>query len=272
MAWTAPKTWASAEVIVASGSGSLNEQIRDNLLALSGHTHSGSAGDGSSPLDASTSFSGIGTVTFSDQSSDPSVAGRLQRNSTELKFYDGSAVQNLTQADAAAATASLRSLGTSSTTAAAGDHTHTFVSVSENEYDTDIGTLNALSWQDPNKISDGAEITLITQSPTFSGTPRARVISGSWVGGHNDTSATQTVALRLYINSVLKATQTVVIPASSASSAAHEAIPISVVFLEASATSGQQLDLKFQRTAYSSGSGDDIYTLGATLTNEIVRI
>jgi len=271
MAWTAPKTWASAEVIVASGSGSLNEQIRDNLLALSTHTHDGSAGDGASTLDGTTSFSGIGTVTFSDQSSDPSVAGRLQRNSTELKFYDGSAVQNLTQADAAAGTASLRSLGTSSTTAAAGDHTHTFVSVSENEYETALGTANGLAWYDPNKISGGTEITLITQSPTFSGTPRARVISGTWVGGHNDTSATQTVAVRLYINSVLKATETVVIPAVS-SATYHEAQTISVVFLEASATSGQQLDLKFQRTAYSSGSGDDIYTLGASLTNEIVRI
>ena len=271
MAWTAPKTWASAEVIVASGSGSLNEQIRDNFLALSTHTHDGSAGDGASTLDASTSFSGIGTVTFSDQTSDPAVAGRLQRNSTELLFYDGSAAQNLTQADASAGTASLRSLGTSSTTAAAGDHSHTFVSVSENEYETALGTTDGLTWYGNGGTSTGTEITLITQSPTFSGTPRARVISGTWIGGHSDATDTQTVAVRLYINSVLKATETVVIPAA-ASASNREAQPISVVYLEASATSGQQLDLKFQRTAYGGGSGASIYSLGASLTNEIVRI
>ena len=127
MAWTAPKTWASGEVIVATGSGSLNEQIRDNLLALSTHTHSGSAGDGASTLNASTSFSGIGTVTFSDQSSDPSVAGRLQRNSSALEYYNGTAVVSLSS-NAVASTASLRTLVSSipstAVAAASGDHTH----------------------------------------------------------------------------------------------------------------------------------------------------
>ena len=45
MAWTTPKTWATDEIVLATGTGSLNEQIRDNLNALSVHAHSGSAGD-----------------------------------------------------------------------------------------------------------------------------------------------------------------------------------------------------------------------------------
>lgn len=43
MAWTAPRTWVDGEVLTA---GQLKEQIRDNMLALSLHGHSGAAGDG----------------------------------------------------------------------------------------------------------------------------------------------------------------------------------------------------------------------------------
>ena len=125
MAWTAPKTWASAEVIVASGSGSLNEQIRDNLLALSGHTHSGSAGDGSSTLGIITTSQA--SFTFTDQEASPSVAGRLQRNSSALEYYNGTAVVSLSS-NAVASTASLRTLVSSipstAVAAASGDHTH----------------------------------------------------------------------------------------------------------------------------------------------------
>ena len=124
MAWTAPKTWASDEIILASGTGSLNEQVRDNLLVLSTHAHSGAAGNGSSTLSPVT-LTSLNTATFADQSANPSVNGRLQRNGSELLYYDGSSAINLTTADASAGTASLRSLGTSGTTAAAGDHTHT---------------------------------------------------------------------------------------------------------------------------------------------------
>ena len=38
MAWTAMKTWVDGEIITASGTGSLNEQIRDNMNAVS-YTH-----------------------------------------------------------------------------------------------------------------------------------------------------------------------------------------------------------------------------------------
>lgn len=122
MAWTTPRTWADDEIITTAY---MNAQIRDNMNALTAHTHGGSAGDGSSTLASGISFSGLATVTFADQSGNPSVTGRLQRNSTSLVYYNGSAVISLGAADASAGTASLRTLGTGSTNAAAGNHTHT---------------------------------------------------------------------------------------------------------------------------------------------------
>ena len=122
MAWTAPRTWVDDELVTTAY---MNAQIRDNLLALSTHTHGGSAGDGSSSLASGISFSGLGTVTFADQSGDPSTTGRLQRNGNNLVYYNGSAAVGLGAADAAAGTASLRTLGTGATAAAAGNHTHT---------------------------------------------------------------------------------------------------------------------------------------------------
>ena len=77
------------------------------------------------------------TLTFADQSANPDAAGELQRNGNDLLFYGSSAV-NLTAADQAAGTASLRTLNTTSTTAAAGNHTHT-VNFTEVQTVTAIG-------------------------------------------------------------------------------------------------------------------------------------
>ena len=121
MAWTTPRTWADDEIVTTAY---MNAQIRDNFNALTAHTHGGSAGDGSSTLASGVSFSGLATSTFADQSGNPSVTGRLQRNGNNLVYYNGSAVITIS-ADASAGTASLRSLGTGATNAAAGNHTHT---------------------------------------------------------------------------------------------------------------------------------------------------
>tara|TARA_R100000808_G_scaffold98_1_gene721 strand:- start:289 stop:1080 length:792 start_codon:yes stop_codon:yes gene_type:complete len=122
MAWTTPRTWADDEIITTAY---MNAQIRDNFNALTAHTHGGSAGDGSSTLASGVSFTGLATVTFADQSGNPSTTGRLQRNGTTLVYYNGSAVVSLGTADASAGTASLRTLGTGATNAAAGNHNHT---------------------------------------------------------------------------------------------------------------------------------------------------
>jgi hypothetical protein len=121
MAWTAPKTWG-IELVDAS---QMNAQLKDNLTVLSTHTHTGAAGFGSTSLAVTVLSTSSQTIwSFVDQEANPSTNGHLQRNSNDLLYYNGSAVLNLTAGDQAAAVASMRTIGTSSTSAAAGNHTH----------------------------------------------------------------------------------------------------------------------------------------------------
>ena len=117
MAWTIPKSWTSTMATAAI----LNTQIRDDLDVLGTHAHSGAGGMGSSTL-SGVSLSALAVPVFADQSGSPSVAGRLQRNGNNLEYY-GAAVVGL-YADGASGVATLRSLGTGSAQAAAGNHTH----------------------------------------------------------------------------------------------------------------------------------------------------
>ena len=122
MAWTAPRDWAaiSAGIVTAA---SLNTDVRDNLGVLSTHTHTGAAGFGASSMTGLT-LAALVTLTFADQSANPDAAGELQRNGNDILWY-GSSLVNLSAADASAGTASLRTLGTTSVKAAAGNHGHT---------------------------------------------------------------------------------------------------------------------------------------------------
>jgi len=123
MAWTAPRNWSDGNA-VPNGivtAAMLNTDVRDNLLILSAHTHTGSAGQGASSMSGLT-LTGLVNLTFADEGA-PDAAGELQRHGNDLKWYGSSAV-NLTAADASAGTASLRSLGTTAVKAAAGNHSH----------------------------------------------------------------------------------------------------------------------------------------------------
>ena len=71
MAWTTPRDWTYGDIPTAA---LFNTHIRDNLNALSTHTHSGAAGDGSAAL------SGVDTITFADQGSTPSAPGSSKIN------------------------------------------------------------------------------------------------------------------------------------------------------------------------------------------------
>ena len=135
MAWTAPRDWTaiSGGIVTAA---SLNTDLRDNLGVLSTHTHTGAAGFGAASMSGVT-LAALVTLTFANQSANPDAAGELQRNGNDLLFYGSSAV-NLTAADASAGTASLRTLGTTSIKAAAGNHTHT-VNFAEVQTVTAIG-------------------------------------------------------------------------------------------------------------------------------------
>ena len=64
MAWSTPRDWTSGELVTHT---IMNAHVRDNFDALSGHTHSGAAGDGSSAL------ADVDTMTFDHQGSDPSA-------------------------------------------------------------------------------------------------------------------------------------------------------------------------------------------------------
>ena len=121
MAWTTPRDWTgiSDDIVTAE---MLNVDVRDNLLVLSTHAHSGAAGMGAASMSGLT-LTALVNLTFADEGA-PDAAGELQRDGNDLKWY-GSSVVNLTAADASAGTASLRSLGTTSVKAAAGNHTHT---------------------------------------------------------------------------------------------------------------------------------------------------
>ena len=120
MAWTTPRDWTgiSDDIVTAE---MLNVDVRDNLLVLSTHAHSGAAGMGAASMSGLT-LAALVNLTFADEGA-PDAAGELQRDGNDLKWY-GSSVVNLTAADASAGTASLRSLGTTSVKAAAGNHTH----------------------------------------------------------------------------------------------------------------------------------------------------
>ena len=177
MAWTAPRNWAdiSAGIVTAA---SLNTDVRDNLGVLSTHAHTGGdVGQGASTMTGLT-LTALVNLTFADEGA-PTSAGELQRHGNDLKFYGSSAV-NLTAADAAAGTASLRTLSTTSTTAAAGNHTHT-VNFTEVQTVTAKGTSAA--WY----TGETDEKTVCTVDITpGAATSRAVVLS---VAGNSLTSA-----------------------------------------------------------------------------------
>jgi hypothetical protein len=77
MAWTAPRTWVTAEVITAT---IMNVHVSDNLIALDQHTHDGSSGDGNDEL------TGLDHITYDDASA-PAAPG-----SSKLRLYSVSGI------------------------------------------------------------------------------------------------------------------------------------------------------------------------------------
>jgi hypothetical protein len=190
MAWTTPIDWSNASA-VPSGivtAEMLNANVRENLNALSLHAHGGSAGDGASTLPGVTlttpTLTNLVTLTFADQSANPDAAGELQRNGNDILWY-GSSVANLSAADASAGTASLRSLGTTSVKAAAGNHSHdSGAEVNQATITTDVLTHGTSDSEDipghsgERDIAHNAEEVVLTRSFT----PTANVVV--WATAH----------------------------------------------------------------------------------------
>ena len=165
MVWTTPRDWTGITNDIVTSS-MLNVDIRDNMNVLSTHTHTGAAGQGGASMSGVT-LAALATLTFANQSANPDAAGELQRNGNDILWY-GSSVVNLSQSDASAGTASLRTLSTTSTTAAAGNHTHTPASEAVGLDDNDYVTLDTDS-----------ETTLSTVTATPGAAGRAWVCYGN---------------------------------------------------------------------------------------------
>jgi len=129
------------------------------------------------------------TLTFADEGA-PDAAGELQRDGNDLKWY-GSSVVNLTAADASAGTASLRSLGTTSVKAAAGDHTH-------------IPTSAASGSSKAAATVSSSETDVVTHSATPGAANRSWAI---FAAGHA-RDASDTYTYKLYFGTTLLATVT----------------------------------------------------------------
>ena len=204
MAWTTPRDWTDDDVAVPNGivtATMLNTDIRDNLLVLSTHTHTGAAGFGASSMSGLT-LAALGTLTFAD-GDDPDAAGELQRNGNDLHWY-GASLVNLPAADASAGTASLRSLSTSSTTAAAGNHTHVPAS-----------QATGLDEDNFTQITDGTETTIATLTATPGAAGRSWVCYGSFNMAAADSTAN---TLKLKFDSEVLQTRTGLTGAGGSSS------------------------------------------------------
>ena len=195
MAWTIPRTWVDKEVVTKA---IMDTHVRDNLNALSTHAHTGAAGDGNDEL------SGIDLIQFDDVAISPDAAGELQRKGSNLEWY-GAAVVAITQADAAAATASPRTLGTGAQQAAAGDHTHVpsevVTSGSTNLAPLSTGYSVILAEKVSNLGAAGVDLDLRSETRTPGAATRILVgYAGVSILGADST----TVTIKIWFDSVEK--------------------------------------------------------------------
>ena len=261
MAWTTPRDWTGiADNIVTAEM--LNVDVRDNFSVLSTHQHTGSAGQGGASMSGLT-LTAIGVMTFADQSADPDAAGELQRNGNNLLWY-GASVVNLTQSDASAGTASLRSLGTTALKAAAGDHAHALTAVATSGAGSGQGTTPALSNLDCQVTfaHDAGTQTLQSYSPTFSSsTTVGRIVVGT---AAIMASAAISVNLQVLVNSVGLETSTIALAAPD--SGDYQPHNAGAEAVQATATSGQVVKLDL---AVASGTGT-IIVLASNLSNHFI--
>jgi hypothetical protein len=137
MAWTNPKTWADGEI---PDEDIMNTHVRDNLNALSTHTHSGSAGDGSANL------AGVDSITTDDAGSTPSAPG----SNKVIIFSEGGVLKMRAGASGSALTFSTT------------DHTHT---VAES---TQTKTSSMASTGVSTSYAGGSAQQSVTFTPTSS--------------------------------------------------------------------------------------------------------
>jgi hypothetical protein len=178
-------------------------------------------------------------LTFTDEGA-PDAAGELQRHGNDLKWY-GASVVNLTAADASAGTASLRTLGTTSVKAAAGNHTHQVSSAASGS--SSLAVVYATS----------SETDIVSHSATPGATNRGWAI---FAGAHPRDGG-DTYTFKLYFESTLLETVTGVTATN---------IRVLSGFQENPAVSSQTIKLTAQRTAGASDSYIDAYIVFREVT------
>lgn len=252
MAWTTPKTWVADEVVLATGSEGLNTHVRDNFNALSLHGHTGVPGDGASTL-VGVSFSNTTGFQFADQTTNPTVNGTVQRNGSTILYNNGTTAIDLTAVDQAAAVASLRTLGTGATEAAAGNHQHT-ISTSGSGDNEQVAANAGSAWNG----GDTGSKTVISDSYTSSSDDNVVLAVGFWFAVTNAFGGftfygTFTYNVTFEYNSVVKKTLTGITPSAALSE--YSGTYIYTCQFAPNGTSATAYELKANKT---STSGDTL--------------
>lgn len=236
MAWTAPRTWVTDEVVTPA---LFNTHIRDNELFLDTHAHGGGSGDGSSSL------GDLVKETFTDAAA-PAAPG-----ASKTVIFAESGVPKY-RAGAAGATKILSDE----------DHVHTPQQTAISDVEEADATLGSstfryvVSWTGPNNEQD-----ILTTSPTWSGSNKSRALSGVAVLAASAAAAFNT---RLYINAVEVANDSLALPAPATF---NKYASRAVRYLETNATSGQATKITGEITP-----SDTVFEAGAGLTNIIVGV
>lgn len=229
MAWTTPKTWADGDIPDADD---LNTHIKGNLDALSAHTHSGAAGDGSAAL------APITTVTFTNQGSTPSAPG-----SSKVNIFSESETLKVRQGASGAAVA-----------ISLANHSHTIASSTETK--ASLGTVALTSTTYTNT-------TTATFTPTDStGSAKYAIVHFGSAGYRNVVGATNTLHIRL-----LKAGSQIVEVSASLGGSVGDAVTVhtSTVYVSLAASS-----TAFAIEHKKSGTGSEIRMSGmGTIVREV---
>lgn len=241
MAWTAPRTWVTGEVVTAA---LFNTHLRDNQNAISTHGHSGSGGDGGTALGnlvqekfadaAPVSAPGSGLTTIYTVSGVPHMRAGAGGADTEISIAGH---VHTPQSD-----------GSSSLQGPAGQNTTS----AEPEFEfTKIGT-------DDEFTLDSSTI------PTFSGGNRTCFIGCSTVWG-NSASISETLRVAIDINSVEVAFANRSMPARASSNKAKPQQEL-LSHVEENCVSGQTIDWRADPT---SGSVSTYLTYGNVIFAEV---
>jgi len=177
MAWTAPRTYTNGEILTAA---ILNADLRDNMLALDQHTHSGAAGDGDDEL------TGVDHITH-DDISDPAAPGasktRIYTKSGEVYYRAGAAGAATKFSDV--------------------NHTHTFTEEDSGSNKNNSGSTSGSSARDHLDIGSSGS-TYTSGTDTLNPTKASMIVAAGAYVGHS--TPTDSYKHEIIIDGVVAAT------------------------------------------------------------------